>query len=201
MVHIADAKFYKSVMDRLQICDVIMEEGVKAKSTKLITSAYRYIAKNPRLNLTIQTAVKPENFKAEIIYPDVSGEAFDKKVNKIPLRYRLMIYILSPLYGSYMRFFGTRKKIISNHNIEMLESRKNLLIDDEFLEQFDDIVLTWRDKALIKALDKQIHSPAATNKKIGIIYGAEHIRAVLKFLMLKRDFKVINSEWLTVIEA
>ena len=201
MVHIGDTKFYEEVKHHLQNCDVIMEEGVNSTSGKLLTASYEYLEKNPKLKLALQEQLNPEEFSGKIIYPDVSGENFEKKLTKIPLRYRLTIFTLAPLYGQYMRWFGSREKILKRAGVEMLESRNNILSEDKTTEQFLDILLTWRDKALMMALDEQIKLPANAGKKIAVVYGAEHMRAVLKFLLLKRKFKVIDSEWLTVIKA
>ena len=54
-----------------------------------------------------------------------------------------------------------------------------------------------REQTIFKAIDQQIDG-ASKQTRIGIIYGAGHMKKVLKYLMNTYSFKIVDSWFLTV---
>jgi len=199
MLHVGDKNFYGEVISRVENLDIVLTEGVKSKTSRLLTYSYRNVIKNHRLGLVLQPKLRPEQLKGKIIHADVSAKEFEHKWKKIPLFTRLKLSILFPLYGIYLRFFGTRKLLIKNQNTEISLSRSDLLNEDNDWEEAREVLLDWRDTSLIRTLGETLEANRIKNIEIGIIYGAAHMREVMKFLINHYDYHVLNSEWIDVI--
>ena len=84
--------------------------------------------------------------------------------------------------------------------LELLKERDEVLVDDDTDER-NDLIINWRDKRLINVLDEEIGKAISSNKSIGIVYGARHMRAVIKHLTFKHDYKPEKSEWILVFRV
>lgn len=200
MMHIGDEGFFSKVKSRAGVLDIVLIEGVKSKTSKLITYSYRSIVKNPEIGLALQPKILPNDIKGEIIHADVSEEEFENRWKKIPFFSRCMLLIRFPLYGLYLRYFGSREMIAKNtQNTEIAWSRADLLNDDDDWEKAKDVLLDWRDENLLRIIDETVSKRKTENVSIGIIYGAGHMRAVVKFLINHYGYHVTDSEWLEVI--
>ena len=200
MMHIGDEDFFSKVKFRVDEMDVVLTEGVKSKTSKLITYSYRSIVKNHGLGLVLQTKLSSNDINGEIIHADVSAEEFENKWKSIPFFSRIKLSTLFPLYGLYLRYFGSREMIAKNvQNTEIAWSRADLLNNDDDWEKAKDVLLDWRDENLLRILDETISEHKTENVNIGILYGASHMRAVTKFLMNYHNYHVTDSEWLEVI--
>lgn len=200
MMHIGDEGFFSKVKSRVDEMDVVLTEGVKSKTSKLITYSYRSIVKNHGIGLVLQTKLAPNDIKGEIIHADVTAEEFENRWKNIPFFSRLKLSILFPLYGLFLRYFGSREMIAKKiQNTEIAWSRADLLNDDDDWEKAKDVLLDWRDENLLRILDETLSKRKSENISIGIIYGASHMRAVMKFLMDQYGYHVADSEWLEVI--
>ena len=55
-----------------------------------------------------------------------------------------------------------------------------------------------RDERLIERLRAELNSSEAQPQDLAIIYGARHMRAIVRELTHNRDFVVRGSEWRTI---
>jgi hypothetical protein len=60
-------------------------------------------------------------------------------------------------------------------------------------------ILHARDQKLIERLGDEIDAADGQSKDVAIIYGAAHMRAVVRELTGKRDFSLCGGEWRTIM--
>ena len=201
MIHIAEQGFYDEVTKRLQCCDIILVEGVKSTKVGLLSASYRYAAVNPKLNMVLQSTMNLDELKGKIIHADVSSKDFDNKWSKLPLVQRLALPILAPLFGLYLRFFGTREHFAKHSTFNMKMSQNEILDDGETLPEFKEMVVDWRDEHLLEIVKQTKTCGSDIQPVIGIVYGAHHMRAVLYFLVRQMGYRITQSEWLTAFRV
>ena len=195
MIHVGEREFYEDVASRAEECDLILCEGVKSPTVSLLTAAYRYFAQNPNLGLVLQSSVKLDGLEDRILHADVAAADFDKRWAQLPFEQRVLFPLAAPVAGLYLRFFGTKSFISSFLGLNLQESRDELLRDEVFPDA-EEITMDWRDRHLVQVLDRECERLG--EGRIGVMFGAAHMRAVLRHLMRQRAYKVINMEWMTV---
>ncbi|MFK0250554.1 hypothetical protein ACIQUM_38160 [Amycolatopsis azurea] len=196
MVHIGTQAYFDTVRRQADACDVIVAEGVgDAKSVSRLTASYRLAARNKRLGLVVQD-LKADSFTVPTIRPDLDGPGFSEGWRRVPLGDRLMMSLLAPTLGVFLRGFGTRGMLA-----------RFLTVDDEddfraesaeVMPEFDDLIGASRDKLLVDALaglhEQRRHEPGT----VGVVYGAEHMRAVVRELHTRFGYVVRDAEYVTV---
>ncbi|WP_108810801.1 hypothetical protein [Sphingorhabdus sp. Alg231-15] len=198
MVHVADRSFYDEVLKRLASCDVILTEGVRTKTGTLLTASYRYFTKNQKLGLVLQSTMSLDNLTADIRHADVASGDFSKKWAELPFLPRFLIPIIAPVYGLYLRYFGTRESIGKSMGLDLHDHNDAILDDNEIVEKMEEVILDWRDKHLIGIINGHIQQTEDDKKSVGIVFGARHMRAVIHHLH-KQNYKVTRSDWASVI--
>lgn len=198
MVHLGDASFYEAVYKDACAHDIVLVEGVRSPVTIRVTRSYRWISGSKRLGLVVQTKPPPQaESTARIVHADLSGEEFERHWRKVALPTRLLLYAVAPAYALYQRWFGTRESLAKGHSLDDLPSRKETLSWTPEFSAFGDAVLAERDKHLISVLAEHLVSPDGSRRQLAIVYGARHMRAVIRELA-RRGFHCVVSEWMTV---
>ncbi len=200
MVHLAQQSFYDDVKSKLQKCETICVEGVRSRKVLRLTSSYRFAVKNPKLNLVLQSKIKSSDMSGDIINIDVDPCEFDRKWAARSFRLKVEAFFLSPLFGFYMRFFGTREKIAKAMNMDVLKSREDILWSTPQSDEMNDMILHWRDLELLKKLDNELSVSLNKKNDIAIVFGAGHMRAIIRHLCDVRGYRVGASEWMTVFD-
>ena len=77
----------------------------------LLTLSYRFFAENPRLGLVLQSTMDLDHMDGRLIHADVTGDAFERRWRRLDTWLRFVILSVAPLYGLYLRHFGTRAGI------------------------------------------------------------------------------------------
>lgn len=198
MVHVADKAFYDGVLKRLADCDVVLTEGVRTKTGRFMTASYRYFAKNPKLGFVLQSTMSLDGLKAKIHHADVASGDFSSKWSQLPFWQRFLIPLVAPLYGLYLRFFGTRESIGKRMGLDLHDHGDALLDDSEIMQEMEEVILDWRDQHLIRIIDDYMHSDDDGEKSVGIVFGARHMRAVIHHLH-KSGYRVMGADWLEVV--
>ncbi len=196
MIHLADKSFFEQVEEKATNCDLILTEGVKSKLAPIIASAYSFAEKSKRLNLFVQPRIKSD----KCINIDISESNFDSSFAKIPFKTRLSLYTVAPLYGLCLRFFASRHYIATRQGVEIEKGRDEILFDESDWDDIYELLVDKRDKIIIKNIQTILKDKNSERIDIAIVYGAEHMRAILKYLMDVEQYKVTRSEWLSVIE-
>lgn len=97
------------------------------------------------------------------------------------------------------RIFGSawRQKALENSSLEDLPSKEEVL-QIELLPDVTRMVLDERDVRLVRALDDLHERRAAEPITVAVVYGAQHMRAVVAGLR-RHDYFVRAGDWLTVM--
>jgi hypothetical protein len=198
MVHVGSCDYYTQVRARLGVCDLILFEGVRTFSSRLLTLSYRLLAKRRRLNLVTQDAMKLKGVAPRLVRADVSPAEFEANWSHIPLRSRIALAVLAPLYGAYQYATASRESIGRHLSAEDVKSPE-LLEGREAAPEVHGALLDSRDARLAAAIESVLTEPNPPTN-VGIIYGAAHMTVVTDLLMSKHGYRVVHSEWLTVFD-
>jgi hypothetical protein len=199
MVHIASASFYEQVRSRLQRCDAILYEGVSSLKVRILTFAYRLVARRKRLDLVCQSeSLRLKSLQSRLVHGDVSSLEFNTQWSRIPVRQRLMLAVAAPLYGAYLYLTATRESIGRHLSLDDQSSRDEALRREDS-EAIDQAIVSARDIKLLSRLEALL-STEPSCQTIGILYGAGHMPAVTDLLMEKYRYRVSASEWLDVFD-
>ena len=198
MIHVGTDAFYRQVYDDAGSHDVMLVEGVRSPVVRLLTSSYRWID-TAKLGLVIQPrSPKDKHCEAHVVHADLSPEEFHQTWRKVPLWLRVLASLLAPLAGLKRRFFSTRETIAKNLEMEDRLSADEILAWDPKFAAFKRCILGVRDERLLARLSEEIERLSANDqRKIAVVYGAEHMRAVLAELK-RRGFRATESAWQTV---
>lgn len=198
MVHIGTSDYYSQVRSKLAVCDLILFEGVRTFSGRLLTLSYRLVAKRRRLNLVTQAVLGLKGLAPRLVCADVSSAEFEEHWSRIPLHMRLTLGVAAPLFGAYQYLMASRQSIGKHITAEDVKARTELEGRDAAPE-FHNAIQDSRDAQLTAAIESvlaQSDPPAST----GVIYGAAHMSSVTDVLMSKHGFRVVHAEWLTVFD-
>lgn len=199
MVHVGSPAYYSEVKRRLETCDVVLFEGVRSFRTWLLTRAYTLAAHRKRLGLVLQreALVVPllEQYK---IRADVNAEEFAAAWGNIPLYQRMLLLLGAPLYGLWVYLTGTRESIGRHLSTEELQSSRDYA-RIEAAPELEEAIITRRDARLVEKIARVLAENSAP-ARIGILYGAGHMRVVSCLLTNKYKYRVVESEWLTVFD-
>lgn len=201
MIHVGAREFYDEVSRRLTVCDLILAEGVNSKKARLLTLSYRIVKRIRRIDLvTQQEGMNLSGFREKIVNADMTMAAFDERWSSLPLALKGQLFLFIPLYVVYLIFFGTRETIAENIALEDLPASDEILLSDESFEQLDTLLIDERDRTLIANLKKLHDSRQQDRKIVGVVFGAKHMRNVIRFLLDELNYSVTRAEWVTVFE-
>lgn len=195
MVHIGDERFYKEVYDEAFSHDVVLIEGGRSPVGRNLARSYRWINFR-KLGLVRQPKAPPqEAVAARIVNADLTTEEFHREWRKVSLLLRAAFLFGAPLYGIYRRLFSSRESLARNMCLEDRKSTEELLSWSPRFEPVNHSILHARDQRLIECLAVELEG--ATEKRVAIVYGASHMRAVLRELT-KRGFRSSEAGWRTI---
>ena len=203
MVHAGEPAFFRAVYEDAFAHDVVLIEGVRSPITQRMTRSYRWIEGSKTLDLGIQPPYPAQAAcRARIIHPDLSAEEFAEVWRKVPWWERALISVVAPAVGLWLRWFGSRLLLARRLSLDDLPRRDEILKLSPETAALDRAILHARDARLVERLGAQIDDPGSGLRRLAIVYGACHMRAVLRALT-NRGYHVERGEWLTVflIEA
>ena len=199
MIHVGSREFYEEVSRRLSTCDVILAEGVKSRRASMLTLSYRIVRRIRRMDLiTQQEGMKVESFREKILHADMEGPLFDERWSSLPIALRAQLFLFIPVYVVYLFLFGTRETLATNLALEDLPSSDEVLNDS--YEELDALLIDERDRKLFEHIAKFNDERSEKAQRIGIVYGALHIRGTMNFLMQKLNYRVAKAEWVKVFD-
>jgi hypothetical protein len=198
MVHVGEPSFYRAVYEEAFNNDVALVEGVRSPIVKRITRSYRWIEGSRILGLVVQPrAPGQQQVRARIVHADLAPDEFAQVWRTVPIWLRAALFLIAPSIGLWRRFFVTRAILA-----------KDLSCDDQ--ASFDELVglspesialtgalLDARDERLLERLREALDAPRDGERSVAIVYGAMHMRAVLRELS-RRGFVPTPGDWLTI---
>ncbi|MEK6482551.1 hypothetical protein WJR50_33795 [Catalinimonas sp. 4WD22] len=196
VLHIGSTEFYQEVIAELNKCDLILYEGVGLKKLEGFKHAYRQFAS--RLGLVYQgDEINTKKFGSKLIHADFNREIAEQEWKKIPVISRLLFRTLYPIGLFFLSHYYTKSSLAKSY-------RQKHELDDQFwfmthgkANSVENFINIKREKTIFNAIDQQIDE-ASKEIRIGVIYGAGHMKKVLNYLMDTYSFKIVDSWFLTV---
>jgi hypothetical protein len=137
--------------------------------------------------------------KARIVEADLSGAEFAKVWREVSLRQRTIMWLAVPVAAAYLRWFSTRETLAKAvSSLDDLQSRHETLSWSPETAGLDRAILHARDARLLEHLSDEIDDAGGRPRDVAIVYGAAHMRAVLRELTQRRKYYVARGDWLTV---
>lgn len=197
MVHVGEARFYREVFAQAARCDVILIEGIRSSIGSNLTRSYRWM-KPRRLGLVTQPDLTSEMAgQSKLVHADLPPDEFHREWKRIKLPLRLGFLLLSPLYGLWQRFFASRESLAKALSLDNLRSSDEVLNWNPDFEAVGRSLGEARDERLVLVLEGEIEAAGSGGKSIAIIYGAQHMRAIVRYLN-KQGFRSGKGEWMVV---
>lgn len=200
MVHVGEERFYAEVYADAFGHDVVLVEGVRSSVSRNFTRAYRWM--NPeRLGLVIQP--EPPDAgpgAARTVHADLTGEEFEREWREVPWRLRALFALIAPLFGLSQKVFASRERLAKRAAMDDRLSSDEVLRWSPDFEVFHRCVGDARDERLLQCLATELDNAPAEGKRIAIVYGARHMRAVIRELT-RRGFYSGKGRWLTIFKA
>ncbi len=201
MIHVGSRAYYQEITRRLATCDLILVEGVKSRKVTILTLSYRFIKKIRRMDLITQhEGIRLDELRSEIKNTDIEGNAFDERWSSLSITSRLQMFIFVPFCVLYLFLFGSRETIANNLTLEDLPSSDEVLMEDETLSALDSLIVDERDRVLLEHIARVNEERTQTSQRVGILYGAFHMRHVMPFLMQKLKYRVVKADWVKVFD-
>ena len=199
MLHLGTPAFYASVTDRLDQCAVVLAEGIRGGSliTRGLTAAYRLPGKSRRLGLTEQR-IDYARLTAEVMEPDMTGSELRAGWRTVPRVQRAALLVLAPVAGVAFWLLGTRQVLARYAASEDLPDDMEILLRDK-APALTELLVGRRDALLAAALDEVLARPGKA-KDIAVVYGADHMPGLIRYLAGTYGFRPQQAEWLTVFD-
>jgi hypothetical protein len=196
MVHVGDAEFYRETYDEAFSHDVALVEGVRSPVGRNLTRSYRWINFG-KLGLVRQPKTPlDEAVSARIVKADLTTEQFHEEWRKVSRLVRAGMVFAAPLYGIYRRLFASRESLAREMSLEDQKSADEILGWTPRFASFEHSLVHARDRKLIECMIAELDG--ASENRVAIVYGARHIRAVLRELA-RRGFHCADARWRTII--
>ena len=199
MIHLGSSSYYVEVRRRLEACDLVLFEGVRSFRGRILTLSYSIAAHRKRLDLVTQrNALVLPLSQQHRIRADINADQFALAWARIPWYQRLFLLLGAPALGFWIYLTGSRASIGRHLSTEEVESRQDF---DPFesAPELEQLMRTTRDARLVEDLATAL-SGKEVFQRIGILYGAAHMRAVSRVLTQRYKYRVVESEWITVFE-
>jgi hypothetical protein len=200
MVHMGTPAYYRQVAARLRDCELVVAEGIRGRSAaaSALTLTYRLLGQSRRLGLVVQD-LGLQDLEGPVIGPDMSGVEFDTRWRGLPLRLRLQVLYLVPVYATGMLLFGSRRFLARTLGSLDDLPEPGQAVPERF-EALDRLVVDDRDRLLVRALDAIHQQRGHEAVEVAVVYGAGHMPAVVRYLTARLGYRAASAEWFTVFE-
>jgi hypothetical protein len=195
MIHIGEDGYYKRISDDLKKLDVLLHEGVSMGKSGEKKDMYKLGAVRIGLKTQGESIQIPEGLKT--INIDMPSGQFREKSARLPIKQYLSLKFFHIIF-----WFMTIK-------YNLIEWKKEIIkflgteygLEDEEPSDLDRLIEDERDMVIVSGLGKIIdglENDSPSPVKIGIMFGAKHIRPI-KLKLLEKGYRHKSDEWLTVI--
>ncbi|MEL7344747.1 MAG: hypothetical protein AAFN59_07790, partial [Pseudomonadota bacterium] len=196
MLHVGEASFYDDVKARRLEMDLVLIEGVPSSKVRALTRVYRWLPLR-RLGLIVQPRFGPllERAGVPVQTADMRAPDFDAAWASLPRLMRFGLPVVTTAVAIWLRLTATRAALAKRMNTTDLPGRAHILNAGSALDPLDTLISDQRDAILVAALHAALDTNAGRPVKIGVVYGAAHMAAIVHALP---DYWPYDSEWMTV---
>ena len=202
MVHVGQSEFYDATYADAQTHDVVFLEGVRSPITTRITRSYRWlVGSRAMIGLIVQPRFPVTETGARIVQADLTTDEFEAGWRKVAFWIRAAFYVLAPIIGLQRRWLYTQKMLAKNMNCDDQPTLAELVALSPESGALTQAILHSRDDRLIECLRAELDASPPKPLSLAIIYGAAHMRAVVRELTTERDFAVSSADWRFIITS
>jgi hypothetical protein len=197
MFHIGTKMYYDNVMKKLSACDEILYEGFNFKRIRFQTQQFKSIAK--KLNLTTQMeGINLKKLNKPLIHSDLTTQQANVLWKDLRITEKLKFLIHDPIKSYYFAYGLNRKKLAKNFTTAANEQM--LAYGPRFDKEgtAENLIMNEREKILIEILESRFHKQKYIDKKIGIIYGAGHMKRIVRYIIDQLGYVSQHAEFLEV---
>ncbi|HZE49714.1 MAG TPA: hypothetical protein VE074_09130 [Jatrophihabitantaceae bacterium] len=198
MVHVGLPTFYEDVAARLRSVDLIVAEGIQgeSESTAAIMKAFQQATKGRGAALVVQH-IDYDTLGPEVLCPDMTGADLERALREqVPLLNRLLLRAGSPIAGLAIRFLGPEVVMNSYLAVDDLPTARQELFDEP--DALDKVIVHDRDALVAKALAEIYEQHQSDDMHVAVVYGAEHVPGIFRYLHAAFGYRVISADWLNV---
>jgi len=196
MMHVASEAFFLDVRERANACDHVLIEGVRSPKAAQVVP-YKKVAKGVKNGLYLQSWYHNREACPEWENADIDRDEFDKLLARTPLWVRMLFFVARFILPIYIR--NAADLIRRTHSIEDNHSREDRGYDleESFGSAFSHLIMTRRDQILAQRCDQLISERKV--KSIAVIWGAAHVRVLVRHLIYKQGYSIRAMEWMTLL--
>jgi hypothetical protein len=199
MLHVGEPEFYDLTYRDALDHDVVFIEGVRSPITTRVTRSYRWLVGSKAMaGLVVQPRFPVDGASARIVHADLSHEEFIREWRAAPIWLRAAVYVLAPLIGLQRRY-SSRGRLAKGMSCDDQPSYSELLAMNPETGALTQAVLHARDRRLLEKLSGELDGDAGP-LRLAIVYGAGHMRAVVREITGARGFFVEATEWRSVFQ-
>jgi hypothetical protein len=131
---------------------------------------------------------------------DLTPAEFHRQWRKVSRPVRAVFFVAAPLVGLRRYLLGTRESIARGLSLDDRPSAEETLRWSPRLAPVFGAILRARDDRLIECLAAELDNEGGREKRVAIVYGAAHMRAVVRELD-GRGFHCAEARWCTIIST
>jgi hypothetical protein len=203
MVHVGEPDFYSRVYEDACDHDVVLIEGINSPITTRITRSYRWMLQSKRLNLSLQPRFPQSSARGlRVVHADLSADEFRVAWEEVSVWVRWLVYVAAPVIGLRRKMSASRRTLAKGLAMDDQPSQKELIDWSSEAAALTRAILDARDARLIQRLEDELDNTNGQARRIAIVYGAMHMRAVLRAATTGRGrYYAVSAEWLTIWAA
>lgn len=199
MVHIGSQTYYQQVRVQLEACDEILYEGVHLKATRLITRQYKNIAK--KLNLVTQNEhLSLRGLEAKLVHADYNKKSGKQAWRELRPTEKIKLALIIPATLFVQNRLLTREILAKKF---MTSAEEDYLaygpVPDE-KGTAENLILNAREQIIFKHINRKMQEDTSTEKVIGIIYGAAHMKKIARYIIDKHGYIPRSGSFLKVFD-
>jgi hypothetical protein len=199
MVHVGEPEFYEATYKDVLTHDVVLVEGIGSPITTRITRSYRWLVGSRAMaGLVVQPRLPGEGFSARVVHADLSAKEFEREWRAAPLWIRAATYVIAPVVG-LLRRYSNKTSLAKTMACEDQPSMSELLAMSPETGALTQAILHSRDQRLVECLRAELDGGHDRARTLAIVYGAAHMRAVVREITSDRHYYVEASEWRPVL--
>ncbi len=199
MFHIGSETFYNEAMRLLEDCQEIFYEGRKGLKMPLYKN--RFKKKAQKLGLVTQREyLKLEQLNAKLTHTDFDEAESEKQWKQLKflekIKFQLYPLLLWKEYGN-----ETRQQLAKHYMSRIQELQLAYGPLEKEPGTMWNFLLFEREKILINHINKIIKNEKASNKMVGIPWGAGHMKSIARYLIDVLGFVPQNGQFLKVFDV
>jgi hypothetical protein len=200
MFHIGSEDYYQEVMKLVNECDELIYEGMKIQQIKALTNQYKKVAK--KLDLVVQfdgLKKTPINKNIKLIHADYNESSGQEAWKTMRFTERLKFKYIRPIQLVILSKIITRKwladnNLHSNQKIRLAYSKSDTQGTSEYF------IMKTRDDIVIQTIQNKYNKESKEDKLVGVMYGAEHMKKISRFLIDELDYIGNNGTFIKVFD-